>query len=230
MILPIETPRSTCHVRGMKAVMVAVIALSGCKGSKSSPPPDPVREAPVAKTPPAKMEPAKAEPAKAPPSGLPCFGDAERIAITGGNVSSIAAGDVDRDGAPDIVVVHGLDDLDHIKEVDDEQVTVLRNDGHGKLIPGDHWRADRSALAVSLADLDGNGALDIVTSAVVFDGTANSSLHVYLNGGDGKFDTGSITPIGTNASASTTGDVTGDGHPEVLVGTPNTIDVYKAHW
>jgi hypothetical protein len=211
----------------MKAWWVSALVASGCNNTASPPPapaPSPPREpaprSPVAKPPP----PTPAAPAPA----LPCFADAERIAIADGHISALAAGDFDRDGAPDIAMVQGLNDLEHMKEVDDEQVTILRNDGHGGLAPTRHWRADRSTLAVAVDDVDGDGVPDIITSAVVFDGTGRSSMHAYLGRGDGDFDSGATTTLGADASVTTTGDVTGDGHPEILVATPNTIDIYTA--
>ena len=204
-------------------LFVVVIATWGCRDREpvvSPPPPPPPRaEAP---------RPAAPPPAPAPaPAGLPCFADVERVAVPGGTISALVTGDLDRDGAPDVVVVNDRDGLDaQTIDVDAEQIVVLRNDGHGRLAAGDPMTADKSTLGITLGDLDGNGTLDAVTSAVVFDGTARSSLHVYLGRGDGAFDSAWTGAITNESSADAIADITGDGVPDLVVTAPNHVDVY----
>ena len=166
---------------------------------------------------------APAPPAPAPAGGLRCLAPMTRLPLPGGTITALAAGDVDRDGAPDVVAVHEPHELD----ADAEEAVVLHNDGHGALAPTTRLDLDRSTITAQLADLDGDGSLDLVTSATIFDGTGASSLHVYLGKGDGTFTPGATASLGRDAALSAIADVTGDGRPEVLVETPRAIDVYR---
>lgn len=110
-----------------------------------------------------------------------------------------AVGDVNGDGKPDVIVGR----------------TVWLNDGkghfeaHPELIPG-----AEELQPVSLADLDGDGRLDLLAVA------GWRTVRVYLNDGRGHFrDTGQRFGYGIIGSAAL-GDVDGDG----------SIDVVTAGW
>lgn len=156
------------------------------------------------------------------PPGLPCFAEAEHISLDGGNISTVKAGDFDGDGAPDLVVVHDDADL----AADRDYVSVLRNDGRGKLRADARWQADKGTLEVTPIDLDRDGVLDLVTSAVVFDGTVATSLRIYHGRGGGQFASGKRQSTGKEAHAEGAADFTGDGLAELVITTANTVDVY----
>src|SRR4051812_1528599 len=69
--------------------------------------------------------------------------------------TSVAVGDLDRNGAPDLVVANN-------------GVTVLLGDGHGGFSPasGSPFTAGNSAFSIAVADLNRDGRLDVVTGNI----------------------------------------------------------------
>lgn len=91
-----------------------------------------------------------------------------------GGSSDLAAGDLNGDGAIDLVVTPAIDD--------GTSVSVLHNDGVGAFAPALLYTAGLGPTAVALADLDGNGSLDIATANV-----SGDNVSVLANLGDGTF-------------------------------------------
>lgn len=89
-------------------------------------------------------------------------------------VSGIAIGDINQDGAVDIVVSPARDDA--------SLISVLMNDGHGAFAPGVLYKAGAGPHAVGLGDLDGDGLLDIAVANI----KANK-IGVLSNLGNGTF-------------------------------------------
>ncbi len=119
--------------------------------------------------------------------------------------AGVSLGDIDRDGDLDIVLAKGrhwpLDNL------------ILRNDGKGNFITGKlPAEADRTYSA-ALADLDGDGSLDLVVS-----NDRPDRKVIYLNDGRGGF-----RPAGTfgrpewSTRYITLADLNGDGRPDIVV-------------
>ena len=126
-------------------------------------------------------------------------------------ISSVALGDLDGDGALDIVLGNGWG-----------QNLIYLNDGAGAFSAGTPFGGSDPTGSVALGDLNSDGALDIV----VGNGGGQQNL-VYLNGGGvpggtlGTFPSGS--PLGTSGYISSTtsvavGDLDGDGALDVVVG------------
>ena len=132
----------------------------------------------------------------------------ERIKLLeekGGTSASVSLGDIDRDGDLDIVLARGrhwpLDNL------------ILRNDGKGNFtsskLPSE---ADRTYSA-ALADLDGNGSLDLVVS-----NDRPDKKVIYLNDGRGNFRTaGTFGRPEWSTRYITVADLNGDGRPDIIV-------------
>jgi hypothetical protein len=121
-----------------------------------------------------------------------------------GLARGLVLGDLDGDAFPDLVAS------------DFGATWVLLNDGRGGFgldVPGSSLLTDVAPLDdLDLADLDGNGALDIL-GVKLFDGT----LRVYPGIGDGGF-----LSVVTHQAISLpvdleTGDLDGDGDPDVMV-------------
>lgn len=91
---------------------------------------------------------------------------------TGEGPTSVAIGDANGDGKPDLVVAAG----------DSDSIAVLLNAGHDKFAPKTSFRTGSSPYSVALGDLNGDGKLD-VTTANFGDYTAS----VLLNDGKGGF-------------------------------------------
>jgi outer membrane protein assembly factor BamB len=134
----------------------------------------------------------------------------------GGNsgleVGAIAAGDVTTDGDTDLVV------LGH--DGNDPRFIVFRNEGNGTFSAYTQPMGTSSGLAngdVALADITGNGVLDIVTSGT--DGT-NRRLIVWENNGDGSNFSNKSEPLssgnGLSNSSVELAELDSDGYPELI--------------
>jgi FG-GAP-like repeat/Abnormal spindle-like microcephaly-assoc'd, ASPM-SPD-2-Hydin/FG-GAP repeat len=121
-----------------------------------------------------------------------------------GPVTFVRALDISGEGKPDIVCGNS------------KGVVVLLGMGTGKFKTAVTYPTSPTSYPVvgSLADLNGDGNLDIVTSNN--DGTMSS----LLNKGSGAFATATVFPSGTGAypSGFVLGDFTGDGKFDIVVG------------
>ena len=126
--------------------------------------------------------------------GLPAYGS-----------NSVAVGDLNGDGKPDLAIatsgfVRG-----------EGHITILRNIGEGK------FSYDGNAFAnldypgsVALADLNGDGNLDLVFS----NATGPRVVDIALGNGDGTF--GPLAEFPVNGDSLAVGDVNGDGIPDIV--------------
>jgi hypothetical protein len=107
--------------------------------------------------------------------GTGAFASPLNIAGTGNIASRIALGDLNGDGAPDLVIGNFRNQR--------SKVYLNRNDGSGNFgPPADILGSGDSTLGLALGDLDGDGALDIVLGNGLGVGKANGPLsQVYLN-------------------------------------------------
>jgi len=113
---------------------------------------------------------------------------------------SIVTGDVNGDGLADLVAASA------------GGVSILFGKGNGNFAPQVVYAVGSEPVTVALADLRGNGALDIATANLNGD-----SLSVLLNKGKGKFQDGIQIAIGTGATSVVEGDFDGDGVVDVAV-------------
>jgi hypothetical protein len=132
-----------------------------------------------------------------------------------GGFSGIAAGDINNDGWKDLVLTSNVFPVD-------ANVTVLLNNHKGGFtqVP-----TKFGALTVQpiLTDLNGDGNLDLILAS----SQAGGAL-LYLGTGKGTF-TSLTTLYGillTAGSGNFIADVNGDGIPDVLVSSSDTIEVY----
>ncbi len=117
---------------------------------------------------------------------------------------SLAVGDFNGDGKPDLAVAN----------YDDTTVSILINNGSGGFLPASNIPAGSNAnISVAVADFNGDGKLDLV---VVHSG--NDSLHILLGAGNGTFQlqqpaitTDPSPGFGGNPQAVTVADLNGDG-------------------
>jgi hypothetical protein len=135
---------------------------------------------------------------------LPHFTTTIQLDTTSDPSANVSMGDLDGDGDLDIVIAKGR----HDPYVD----KVLLNDGKGHFVTSDLGpTADRTYTA-ALADLDGDGDLDIVVS----NDSPDKKL-LYFNDGKARF-----TIAGTwgdpqwSTRNAAIADVNGDGRPDVI--------------
>lgn len=124
---------------------------------------------------------------------------------TGVATSSISLPDLDGDHRADIVAIHSQDDL--------SQLAVLRGNQDGTFQPAMLYPAGQLALEHAVADIDGDGALDVA----IIDFRAQAA-RVRLGDGAGGFSDELVFDAGPRPTALTLADVTGDGLLDTAVG------------
>jgi hypothetical protein len=128
---------------------------------------------------------------------------------TAQNASAVAVGDLDGDGAPDLAVAnYGAN------QASDGSVSVLLNHGDGTFASAVRYDVFASPQNIALADLDGDGRLDVVVSNV--NGT---NVIVLMNAGKGTLGAPTSYAAGRYPQAIAAHDLDGDGRPDVLVVT-----------
>ena len=131
---------------------------------------------------------------------------------------SIAVGDVNGDGIPDLVV------SDWCRYEDcspaNGAVSVLLGNGDGTFQPPVlYGSGGYDAYSVALADLRNNGQVDIVVTNTYYDKTFfHGGVSVLLGNGDGTFQAAvGYDSGGRIATSVAVGDVSGDGIPDLVV-------------
>jgi FG-GAP-like repeat len=118
--------------------------------------------------------------------------------------AGVSVGDINEDGLPDIILGKGR----HWPLFN----RVLLNDGHGGFIASDLGTAPDRTYSAALADVDGDGHLDIVVSNDDPDRKV-----VYRNDGKGHFaEFGTFGDPKWTTRYVTLADLNGDGYPDIV--------------
>jgi hypothetical protein len=127
----------------------------------------------------------------------------------------LRSADFNHDGLPDVVTTN----------LDDDTVTVLLGDGKGGFrdAPGSPDEANGKPWQVAIDDFnnDGNPDLAIIPYERDLPSGQRAAVTVLLGDGKGKFSAMPGTPLSLEGchgpSSIATGDVNGDGHPDIVV-------------
>lgn len=134
----------------------------------------------------------------------------------GGNTSSVAIGDVNGDGKPDVVAFSACNTSNCTTSV----VGVLLGNGDGTFKTVVTYKSGiGSGGGVVLADVNADKKLDIVVANPCSSGSCHQgSVGVLLGKGDGTFK-GAVTYAsgGAGAGSIAVADVNGDGRPDIVV-------------
>ena len=114
---------------------------------------------------------------------------------------SVAVGDFNGDGKPDLAVTSTVGG-----------VTILLGDGKGGFPTGATVGAGNSPVSVAVGDFNGDGKLDL---AVANDISGN--VTILLGDGKGGFPTGATVGAGNSPVSMAVGDFNGDGKPDLAV-------------
>jgi hypothetical protein len=133
---------------------------------------------------------------------------------TGGGPHSVAIGDLNGDGMPDLATAN----------FDAGSVSELLNGGDGSFgVSRDYATGDRTA-SVAIADLNGDAAPDVAAAVAETDTVA-----VLLNNGDGSLRPPVSYPAGDEPFWVAIGDLDGDGEPDLAtanLGSRSTTSVF----
>ncbi len=150
------------------------------------------------------------------PSARPIFFTTPTYASGGVDANVVAVGDVNGDGKLDLVVANGYADNTYTNGA----VSVLLGNGDGTFqAPVSYGSGGVDAVSVAVADVNGDGKLDLVVANQCIDvNCANGSVSVLLGNGDGTFQPAvSYGSGGQTADSVAIGDVNGDGKPDLVV-------------
>lgn len=125
----------------------------------------------------------------------------ELIELAGTNITSVAAGDFNKDGKIDYAAVFSSG----AAEGSPGGVEIFLGNGAGAFAAGDSYITGQNALEVTVADLNKDGNLDLVVSG---DGT--SSISVLLGKGDGSFTAAASPVAGQGPVGTLAADVNND--------------------
>jgi probable HAF family extracellular repeat protein len=131
---------------------------------------------------------------------------------TGSSSYSVAVGDLNGDGKPDIVAAYK----------DTNALSVLLGNGDGTFQTQTTYATGLSPLSVAIGDLNGDGKPDLVSA-----NRDSNTLSVLLGNGDGTFQTQTTYATGSMPYSVAIADMNGDGTPDLVVGNyqSNTISV-----
>ena len=147
------------------------------------------------------------------------FQPASSFATGGNGATSLAVGDINADGKPDVVVTNSCPTNGCTSGIG--VVGVLLGNGDGTFLsPALYSSGGYKANSVTIADFNGDGNLDIAVLNNCADSSCSTTgtVAVLIGSGDGTFLSGlAYGSSGYLASSIASGDVNGDGKPDLLI-------------
>jgi FG-GAP-like repeat/RTX calcium-binding nonapeptide repeat (4 copies) len=127
---------------------------------------------------------------------------------------SVAIGDVNGDGKPDLAIANGSSD----------EVSVLLGNGVGgfSAAAGSPFAVGAAPTSVAIGDPDGDGRPDLVIA-----NSGSSDITLLLGNGSGGFSAAAGSPFaaGTDPFSVAIGDLNSDGRPDLAAANVNSNDV-----
>lgn len=125
--------------------------------------------------------------------------------------TSVAVGDLNGDGVPDIVTANRVSGT----------VTVRLGTGSGNFGPATDYAAGADPASVTLADVNADGKLDIVAYEI----NGPAEVDVLLGAGDGTFASATGVATASTGFSVAVADVNGDGKPDLVTANFNSTGV-----
>jgi len=154
------------------------------------------------------------------PAQEPTFAPVSVYAPGGYNSTSVAVGDVNRDGKPDLAVTNFCGNDNSCAITSTGTVGVLLGNGDGSFQTAVTYSSGvYGAWSLAIADVNRDGNLDLVVANRASSNTSNDgTVSVLLGNGDDTFQTAVVySSGGSDASSVAVGDVNGDGKPDLIV-------------
>ncbi len=132
----------------------------------------------------------------------------------GADPVAVAAGDLNGDGKPDLVVANKSDDT----------ISVLLGEGGGVFAPAVQYPVGLLPSSIAIGDLDGDGIPDLVVTNEL-----SNDVSVFRGAGNGSFTFAGNSPVGLSPSSVAIADLDGDGIPDLVVTNAGSDTVSILH-
>jgi FG-GAP-like repeat/Cep192 domain 4/Protein of unknown function (DUF1573) len=144
----------------------------------------------------------------------------------GQSTASVAVGDFNNDGKPDLAAVNSTNP---------GSVSILIGDGLGGFQPAVNYLVGVLPLGIAVDDFNKDGNLDLAVTD--FDNSLGNTVSVLMGNGDGTFQTHKDYATASGPLGVATGDFNEDGLPDMAVVTNGAVSVllgngdgtFKAH-
>jgi hypothetical protein len=120
---------------------------------------------------------------------------------------AVVPGDFNNDGKVDLAVLSGASNA--------EEVLIFLGNGDGTFQSPVISHLSGGAVAMSIADFDGNGTLDIALVVPCYN--CASSIAILAGNGDGTFKTGGTFEAGVDSNSIVSADFNNDGIPDLAI-------------
>jgi hypothetical protein len=142
-------------------------------------------------------------------TGSGTFTEVSAVADSG-EPQTMAAGDFNGDGWPDLAVSDATLGL-----------RILLNQGDGTLAPSATYPIGWDVRSIAVGDLDGDGDID-----VAYADNGAWAIGMWMNNGDGTFASPVLSrPLTSSPSSVALADLNGDGHLDIAAAAASTSDI-----